>query len=272
MPTFPADGSGSAPNNVERPEYNDQHHLFPVEFQNCNQVRSNFPLGEVVNVSGTYLGAKWGFNSNGKFVFEPRDEHKGDAARALFYMATCYNNKNDAFGNPQNWKFKNPISGTIQYGQDQDVLKAWHYQDLPDAWEIARNDFLDSLQGNRNPFVDSVQYACYIDFSSMTKINTPTLPCNTATGIKNNSDKNFGFSIFPNPNKGEFSLLIENNTEEYFEISISDISGKNIYKKNYNSRGNMHFETISVELSAGIYFVQINNGNTNSIKKMIVGE
>ena len=53
-------------------------------------------------------------------------------------------------------------------------MKKWHYQDPPDAYEISRNDFLDSLQGNRNPFIDSARYACYIDFSNMSYIANPT--------------------------------------------------------------------------------------------------
>src|SRR5262249_48133964 len=150
----PADGTGSAPNNVERPEYNDQHHLFPTNQNQVNAVRSNYPMGEVVTQQGTYLSCKWGLDVNGNKVFEPRDEHKGDFARAVFYIATCYNGVNDAFGVSQNWKFRNPISASIPYGQDQNVLKRWHYQDPPSKWEIARNDFLDSLQGNRNPFID----------------------------------------------------------------------------------------------------------------------
>ncbi|MBC7695591.1 MAG: endonuclease, partial [Burkholderiales bacterium] len=168
MPTNPADGSGAAPNNVERKEYNDQHHLFPTNQNDANAVRSNFPEGEVVTLQGSYMGCKYGNDINGKHVFEPRNQHKGDFARAIMYMSTAYNGQNNAAGVPQNWKLRNPISGTIAYGQDQNILKKWHFQDLPDSWEISRNDFLDSLQGNRNPFVDSVRYACYIDFSNMT--------------------------------------------------------------------------------------------------------
>jgi len=192
MPTNPADGSGNAPNNVERKEYNDQHHLFPTNQNDVNAVRSNFPMGEIVTVQSSYLASKRGQNALGQTVFEPRANHKGDWARAVMYMATAYNGQTDAYGVVQNWKFKNPISATIAYGQDQNILKKWHFQDLPDSYEISRNDFLDSLQGNRNPFVDSVRYACYIDFSNMTHISAPTFstginaPCYVAVGIKSN--------------------------------------------------------------------------------------
>ena len=153
------------------PEYSDYYNLFPTNLNDANVIRSNYPLGEVVSASYTYMGCKLGLNASGQTVFEPREEQKGDAARALFYMATCYNTVS------QSWAFPNPISSSILYGQDQNVLKAWHYMDPPDALEIAKNDFVDSLQSNRNPFIDSMQYACYIDFSNMTYISNPSFPC-----------------------------------------------------------------------------------------------
>jgi len=55
--------------------------------------------------------------------------------------------------------------------QEQEVLKKWHFQDPPDNYELARNEYIYSIQGNRNPFIDSVTYACYIDFNTL-KNNT----------------------------------------------------------------------------------------------------
>ncbi len=271
MPTNPADGSGTTPNNVERKEYNDQHHLFPAEFATVNATRSNFPLGIVVTVSGTYLGAKWGQNSLGRFVFEPRDDHKGDAARAIFYMATCYNNTNNAFGVPQNWKFKNPISGTITYGQDQDVLKAWHYQDLPSKWEIARNDFLDSLQGNRNPFIDSVQYACYIDFLNMAKITGPTIPCNTiTTGINSTNENISTMSIFPNPSHGDFTLLFTVQQIETYSMLIYDVSGRLVSSQKINTHIGENTKNFNLKLKSGMYFVSLTDGKNQLMRKLVI--
>ena len=239
MPTNPSDGSGPAPNNVERKEYNDQHHLFPTNQDDVNAVRSNYPMGEITTVSSSFLLSKRGQNSLGQTVFEPRSNHKGDFARAVMYMATAYNTQNNAFGVSQNWKFRNPISGTIAYGQDQNILKKWHYQDPPDAFEISRNDFLDSLQGNRNPFIDSMRYACYIDFSNMTYIASPTYttgigtPCYAVStvGLNESSASNFEYILAPNPSKGEFNLMIESNVTEKYKLIITDVTGRNVCTK-----------------------------------------
>ena len=196
MPTNPAQSL---------PEYNDYHHLFPTNQNMANAVRSNYPLGEVVNVNSTYLGAKYGTDANGKLVYEPRDDHKGDAARAMMYEATCYTTVGG------NWGYPNPISGTINYGQDQYILKQWHYQDPPSSWEIARNDYIDSLQDNRNPFVDSVDFACYINFYNM---SYETLGC--TAGVEEALSN--AFIVYPNPTSGLLTLHVDATTITGYEI------------------------------------------------------
>ena len=277
MPTNPADGSASAPNNVERKEYNDQHHLFPTNQDDVNAVRSNYPMGEIVSVQSSYLQSKRGQNALGQTVFEPRASHKGDFARAIMYMATCYNGQNDAFGVPQNWKLKNPISATITYGQDQNVLKKWHFQDLPDAWEISRNDFLDSLQGNRNPFVDSVRYACYIDFSNMSYISAPTYttginsPCYVAVGIKENVATHFEYVLAPNPTSGEFYLMIDAKVAEKFTMDITDVAGRNVYKKDVDVINGFNNVVVNdIKLQSGVYFVNLHYKHEKITRKLII--
>jgi endonuclease I len=279
MPTNPADGSGAAPNNVERKEYNDQHHLFPTNQNDVNAVRSNYPQGEVVALQGSYMGCKYGSDINGHHIFEPRDQHKGDFARAIMYMATAYNGQNNASGVPQNWKLRNPISGTIAYGQDQNILKKWHFQDLPDSWEISRNDFIDSLQGNRNPFIDSVRYACYIDFSNMTYIASPTyttgvnFPCYVAStvGVKENAASHFEYVLAPNPTSGEFYLMIDATVAEKFNLDITDVSGRIVYNKNVDVINGFNNIVINdIKLKAGIYFVNLNYNNEKITRKLII--
>lgn len=66
-------------------------------------------------------------------LLEPRDEAKGNIARALFYMHVEYDL---------------PIVGQLQ------MYQAWHRLDPPDAEEKARNDKIEALQGTRNRFID----------------------------------------------------------------------------------------------------------------------
>lgn len=236
MPTNPAD-------SPERPEYNDFHHLFPTNQNDVNSLRSNYPLGEVVTPTSTYLQGKLGLDANGKTVFEPRDEHKGDAARAIMYMAVCYNGI-DGF----NWKLRNPISNTINYGQDQEVLKQWHFQDPPSNWEIARNDFIDSLQGNRNPFIDSMSFACYIDFTQMTY---KSIGCDAGLTIE--ADLENRFSVYPVPSKD--LMFIQVNGTEISQYKVIDLQGSVIL-----SEDNKDCQVVTIhseKLNVGTYFIEV---------------
>ena len=224
MPTNPA---------TLLPEYSDYHHLFPTNLNDVNIVRSNNALGVVVNVTSTYLGSKYGTDANGQTVFEPREEHKGDAARAMMYEAICYTTIS---GN--SWALPNY--------QNQYLLKQWHFQDPPDNWEIARNDFIDSLQNNRNPFVDSIDYACFVNFSNMTY---EPLACEASI----NELLNNGFITYPNPSKDEINLHVDATTISSYQII--DFQGRVVLSADVN---NLALVKANIsKLNAGTYLVKV---------------
>lgn len=148
-------------------EYSDQHHLFPTHQNGANGVRSNHPLGIVATVTSSFLEGKYGQDANMNNVYEPRDAHKGDAARAILYMALRYDGVN---GNSWNFNWLNSVRLPFlnEAPQDINTLIQWHQNDPPDAWEIGRNDYIYSIQNNRNPFIDHPEYVNYIDFNDMT--------------------------------------------------------------------------------------------------------
>jgi len=215
MPTNPA---------TNLPEYSDYHHLFPSNLNSANILRSNNPLGEVINPTTSFLGCKSGTNSSGQTVFEPRDEHKGNAARAIMYQALCYNSVG---GN--NWALPN--------NQDQMILKQWHFQDPPDNWEIARNDYIESLQGNRNPFIDSIDYVCFVNFSDMTYDASACLPSSIEELL------NKDFVIYPNPASKKLNIHVGATTISAYQIIdflgrvvlSSDVNNLKLVKANISS-------------------------------------
>ena len=226
MPTYPAQSL---------PEYSDFHHLFPSNLNSANILRSNNPLGEVVNQTSSFLGCKSGTDANGNTVFEPRDQHKGNAARAIMYQALCYNSIS---GN--NW--------ALPTTQDQIILKEWHFQDPPDNWEIARNDYIESLQNNRNPFVDSIDYVCFVDFSNM---SYDALACESSVSLQEELEK--GFITYPNPCKDELNLHVNSTTISSYQII--DYLGRVVLSEDINNR-----ILVKVNMSAiddGLYVVKV---------------
>ncbi len=267
----------SDPGFQNRPEYSDYHMIVQANQNDVNAIRSNYPLGEVVGTPAyTYLGCKLGLDANGKTVFEPRDSDKGDAARCILYQTICYTgvaysgspNTNATYGG--SWSLPLTINSTVNYPQDQNVLKAWHYQDPADNFEIARNDYVDSLQGNRNPFIDSAQYVCYIDFSTMTKITNPNVPCNTV-GIFDNKKSNDQFLIAPNPNTGSFKIFFTTSKNQTLNLNVYDLFGRIVATKQVSlTNGNNTIDMNIEGLSKGIYSIEMVNDNGRTTEKLVI--
>lgn len=112
------------------PMKSDLHHLFPTDDVANNQ-RGDNPFGVV----STPTWNNGGSSSDG-FTFEPRDKQKGVAARALFYFVLRYQNYSN-FVTPQ-----------------ESILRTWCNAFPPDNIERKRNDDINRIQHNRNPFVD----------------------------------------------------------------------------------------------------------------------
>ncbi len=268
--------TNNTPSNTSLPEYNDYHMLTPTNQNQVNAVRSNYPLGEVVGTPiSTYLGSKIGYNALGNKVFEPRDSDKGDAARCMMYESICYTGV--AYSGPANtncvyggsWSFPSYISSSIPYGQDQDVLKRWHYADPPSKLEIARNDYVDSIQGNRNPFIDSIQYACYINFSNMTKMTGITAPCNTASIADN--DMTNTILLAPNPSNGNFTANYTSSTEQKVTVKLFDMMGRLVYTDALKiSIGNNPIQMKLQDLNKGIYLFEFTSQQGKQTVKLMI--
>ena len=158
--TRAAGTSGMTPINCEHsipqsyfaylePMKSDIHHLYPT-YQNWNSTRSNHPFGEIednTTEKWMYLTTDqtgipssdielWSEFKSG--IFEPREDHKGNLARAIFYFYTMYPTE----------------AGVLDQIGDPAMLYQWHLDDPVDAIELTRNNDIEYYQGNRNPYVD----------------------------------------------------------------------------------------------------------------------
>ena len=127
----------------------DLHHLYPT-WSKVNSARGSFPFGEIPDTTT----AKWwnsadfsegiprtdidSYSESVSGVFEPREDHKGNVARSMFYFYTIYEERdiNLTWFNPQ-------IPTLLQ----------WHFDDPVDEREKDRNEGIEDAQGNLNPFV-----------------------------------------------------------------------------------------------------------------------
>lgn len=143
------------------PAYSDMWNLYPSDGA-ANQAKSNYPFGETRNTKFdngvTKVGApKAGFGGGASTVFEPADQYKGDFARAIFYMATVYDDLRWVY----DYMFVSNTYPTL-LPWAASMLLQWSRMDPVSQKEIDRNDYVEQYQGNRNPFVDFPNLAEYI--------------------------------------------------------------------------------------------------------------
>ncbi|MFO7896701.1 MAG: endonuclease [Candidatus Cloacimonadales bacterium] len=138
-------GSGS------EPQKSDMHHLFPSK-DNVNSSRGNSPFAENIDTETD----KWYYNdivleeipltnidkysekdNGGSGYFEPRESHKGDAARAVFYFYTMYQD----------------VADDDFFLEQKDILFKWHIYDPVSEVEMQRSDAIAEYQDYPNPFV-----------------------------------------------------------------------------------------------------------------------
>ena len=127
--TFPQGFFSSA-----EPMKSDLHHLFPTD-DASNNYRASNPFGVVSNPTWTVGGSK-----GTTTLFEPRDEQKGVTARAMMYFVLRYQDFTNFFAPQEN------------------ILRTWHDAFPPTQIEYKRNDDINTIQHNRNPFVDYPQF------------------------------------------------------------------------------------------------------------------
>ena len=162
----------------------DLGHLVPTDGY-VNGMRSNYAFGEVqtptyTSGNGSLLGTSvatltttattlsgTSVTTTSPKVFEPVDEYKGDFARIYMYMRARYNDLNlaQADGGIVHFTTTTTASAEAKYGlTDYSVilLMQWHRQDPVSQKEIDRNNGLQQVQGNRNPFVDYPYLAEYL--------------------------------------------------------------------------------------------------------------
>lgn len=124
------------------PARGDLHHLFPTD-NPANSARGNHPFGEVVGKDATrdcapsqrgdIIDPETG-ERTATYGFQPPLSHRGNVARAMFYVRAKYGYKLQRL--------------------EEAYLRKWHLEDPVDQEERDRNDAIEEAQGNRNPFID----------------------------------------------------------------------------------------------------------------------
>ncbi len=169
---------------------------------------------------------------------------KGDVARALFFMAVRYNGLELVEGNPTD-------NSANRIG-DLTTLLQWNQADPADDFEMNRNNYIQTWQMNRNPFIDMPELADYIWGAN----------AGQTFFLSNDSKDLLKFVIYPNPAKDRITIA---GINAIAQIEIFTISGQKLFNSEFSGE-----TTFNLNLAKGVYFAKISSENQSSVKKIVV--
>ncbi len=216
----------------------DPHNLRPSDVQ-FNGQRGNKKFGNGTGTAGDVGSGNW----------YPGDEWKGDVARMMMYMYTRYGDRclPSLVG----------VSTLQDNTQMLQLFLQWNVEDPVNAFEDQRNPYLESVYGNRNPFIDNPYLATVIWGGPAAEDRWGILSIEQALVNQ--------FVVFPNPAKD--IVWVQNTTQTPIQIQMFDITGRKVYSTDIQNAQN----TIDVsQFKSGVYILNISSeGNTLSKKILI---
>jgi len=78
------------------------------------------------------------------------------------------------------------------------------------------------------------------------------------------------FKVFPNPNKGAFTIQLNGSLKRQITIAVYDISGRNIFNKSFQNVGDFNQEIQLSHVQSGIYILNVNDGLRKTTRKLII--
>jgi endonuclease I len=212
---------------VDYAEGADWHNLTLTD-GNVNAQRSDFVFK--VPLTPSSMGAARYYENKSKYsdtnnCFEPQNSYKGDAARCVFYMQTCYHKLLDS-----NWGLKTGLRSFAKY-QNESLLVQWAKNDPPDNQEIARHEYIASVQGSRNPFIDFPDWIECINFKDLTMLKS----CQ-GLEIKNSISESTAAAWdvwYYKTEDDKYAVKLYNDKISPLEIRVYDLNGKLKLSENY---------------------------------------
>ncbi len=92
---------------------------------------------------------------------------------------------------------------------------------------------------------------------------TPATAANEEFGFTN-------FSIYPNPNKGNFNVKFDSSTSNAISIMVHDVRGRIIFEKQYPNTGLFSQNLQLDNVQSGVYLVTVKDGDQKIVKRIVV--
>jgi len=161
----------------------------------------------------------------------------------LIYRETAPGNLNlaliDSVPSSQTWYYDNSLT---QITDTARAYKIGYRVNTPCVSTRAQNDICSSnVTANERPVID---------------------------GLKNILKKDLNWQIIPNPNNGLFKIVFDGNQKSStWQVNTINLLGENVHAQNFLDAKNIELDLSNI--SAGVYFVSLNDG-VNTVQKRVV--
>jgi endonuclease I len=183
--------------------------------------------------------------NQGNFFF-PGDEWKGDVARMMMYMYLRYGEQCLAINVGAGSSDLSPL------GDMPDIFLIWNAEDPVSPYERVRNDVLETLQGNRNPFIDNPYLATLIWNGPAAEDTWSTLSISTTATLN--------WTVYPTVTRDE--VYVQTSAEQP-AYEIYALNGQKLEEGKTN-------EVLSLsKYNSGLYIIRLNDGRNEKIIKVV---
>lgn len=143
-------------------------------------------------------------------------------------------------------------SGTNQIFQSlQESLSLLNGEESSGVWTFGVGDFAPGQTGTLNSW--------YVEVCST-----------TITPLSLDEFELDSFSVYPNPNQGEFTVKLNSNSGNKVNISVYDIRGRRVFDHLYLNSSNFKEVVNLNNVQSGMYVLKVSDGEKSSSKKIII--
>jgi subtilisin-like proprotein convertase family protein len=94
--------------------------------------------------------------------------------------------------------------------------------------------------------------------------------CNRTYTLGNSDFENIDFALYPNPNKGNFTIQFNRDSVKEIKIYVHDILGKYVYSNTFQGSGYFIQDIQLPNVPNGVYLVTVIDGDKRTIRKILV--
>lgn len=88
--------------------------------------------------------------------------------------------------------------------------------------------------------------------------------------LANNSFTFENFVLYPNPNKGTFTIQFNSNSDSKINVSVYDMRGRSIFARDYANSGLFNQNLQLENVQSGVYLVSVTDGSNKITKRIVI--